>query len=95
MLTKTENERLTRVGPGTPMGEMLREFWTPAVRSASLEADGAPRRVRLLGQNFVAFRATDGRVGFLNEACPHRCASLALARNEENGAALHLPRLED
>jgi len=84
VLTKTENERLTRVGPGTAMGEMLREFWTPAVRSASLEADGPPRRVRLLGQNFVAFRATDGRVGFLNEACPHRCASLSLARNEDN-----------
>ncbi|HUZ73038.1 MAG TPA: Rieske 2Fe-2S domain-containing protein [Stellaceae bacterium] len=85
MLTAAENEHLTRVGSGTPMGEMLREFWTPAVRSASLEADGAPRRVRLLGQNFVAFRATDGRVGIFDEACPHRCASLALARNEENG----------
>ena len=85
MLTKAENEVLTRVGPGTPMGEMLREFWTPALRAAALEADGAPKRVRLLGQNFVAFRATDGRVGFLDEACPHRCASLTLARNEENG----------
>ena len=85
MLTAAENERLTRVGPGTPMGEMLREFWTPAVRSAALIADGAPKRVRLLGQNFVAFRATDGRVGFFDEACPHRCSSLALARNEENG----------
>jgi phthalate 4,5-dioxygenase len=85
MLSQEDNERLTRVGPGTPMGELLRELWTPAVRSASLVADGAPKRVRLLGQNFVAFRATDGRVGFLNEACPHRGASLALARNEANG----------
>jgi len=85
VLTEAENELLTRVGPGTKMGEMLREFWTPALRSAALEADGAPRRVRLLGQNFVAFRATDGRVGFFDEACPHRCASLTLARNEENG----------
>jgi phthalate 4,5-dioxygenase len=85
MLSRSDNERLTRVGPGTPMGEMLREFWTPALRAASLERGGAPRRVRLLGQNFVAFRAGDGRVGFLNEACPHRCASLALARNEGNG----------
>jgi phthalate 4,5-dioxygenase len=85
LLTAAENERLTRVGAGTPMGEMLREFWTPALRSAKLEADGAPKRVRLLGQNFVAFRATDGRVGFFDEACPHRCSSLALARNEENG----------
>ncbi len=85
MLTKAENELLTRVGPGTPRGEMLREFWTPALRAAALAADGAPKRVRLLGQNFVAFRATDGRVGILDEACPHRCASLTLARNEENG----------
>ena len=85
MLNQNDNELLTRVGPGTPMGEMLREYWVPACRSAKLEADGAPERVRLFGENFVAFRATDGRVGFLQEGCPHRCASLALARNEANG----------
>lgn len=85
MLSKEDNERLTRVGPGTPMGEMLRELWTPAVRSASLVADGAPKPFRLLGEDLVAFRATDGRVGVLRKACPHRCASLALARNEGNG----------
>ena len=85
MLSKEDNERLTRVGAGTPMGEMLRECWTPALRSAVLEAEGAPRRVRLLGENFVAFRASDGRVGFFAEKCPHRCASLVLARNEDNG----------
>ena len=62
MLTQAENDLLTRVGPGTKMGALLREFWTPALRSARLEADGAPQRVRLLGQNFVAFRAADGRV---------------------------------
>ena len=85
MLSREDNERITRVGPGTPMGEMLRELWTPACRTEALEVDGAPARVRLLGENFVAFRATDGRLGFLNEACPHRGTSLALARNEENG----------
>lgn len=85
MLSKDDNALLTRVGPGTPMGELMREYWFPVVRSARLEADGAPERVRLLGENFVAFRATDGRVGFIDEACPHRCASMALARNEENG----------
>jgi nitrite reductase/ring-hydroxylating ferredoxin subunit len=85
MLSKEDNERLTRVGPGTPMGELLRELWTPAVRSASLVADGAPKPFRLLGEDLVAFRATDGRVGILQKACPHRCASLALARNEGNG----------
>jgi nitrite reductase/ring-hydroxylating ferredoxin subunit len=85
MLNKADNELLTRIGPGTAMGVMLREYWVPACRSKKLEADGAPERVRLFGENFVAFRVTDGRVGFMQEACPHRCASLALARNEENG----------
>ena len=84
MLTREDNELLTRVGPGSPMGEMLREYWMPAVRSEALEADGAPVRVRLLGEDFVAFRATDGRVGLFDEGCPHRCTSLALARNEDN-----------
>lgn len=85
MLSREDNEKLTRVGKGTPMGDLLRECWTPALRSAALEADGAPKRIRLLGENLVAFRATDGRVGVFAEACPHRCASLALARNEGNG----------
>lgn len=85
MLNKADNELLTRIGPGTRMGAMLREYWVPACRSAKLEADGAPEPVRLFGENFVAFRVTDGRVGFIQEACPHRCASLSLGRNEENG----------
>src|ERR1700734_388658 len=84
MLRHEDNELLVRVGRGTPMGSLLRQYWTPAVRAERLVADGAPVRVRLMGENYVAFRATDGRVGFLNEACPHRCASLALARNEDN-----------
>jgi phthalate 4,5-dioxygenase oxygenase subunit len=84
MLTHADNELLSRVGPGTPMGALLREYWMPALRSAALEADGAPVRVRLMGENFVAFRSTDGRVGFFDEGCPHRCTSLALARNEDN-----------
>jgi len=85
MLNQADNELLARIGPGTAMGALLREYWVPACRSARLEADGAPERVRLFGEDFVAFRATDGRVGFIQEACPHRCASLALARNEDNG----------
>ncbi len=85
MLKHEDNELITRVGPGTPMGKMLREYWMPACRSASLVADGAPQRVRLVGENFVAYRVTDGSVGFIYEACPHRGASMALARNEHNG----------
>lgn len=86
MVMKAEdNELLTRVGPGTPMGQLLRQHWTPAIRSGALERDGAPVRVRLYGQNFVAFRATNGQVGFIDEACPHRGVSMTLARNEEDG----------
>lgn len=86
MTTKAENELLTRVENDAPMGRMLRQlYWVPAVLSSRLEADGAPVPVKLFGERFVAYRATDGRVGFLNEACPHRGVSLALARNEDNG----------
>lgn len=85
MMNKADHALLTRIEPGTPMGAMLSEYWVPACRSARLEADGAPEKVRLFGENFVAFRATDGRVGFMQEACPHRCVSLALARNEGGG----------
>ena len=84
-LTREQNELLMRTNPGTPMGELLREYWMPAIRSAALARDGAPKRVRLMGENFVAFRATDGRVGFIDEACPHRSASMALGRNEQGG----------
>jgi phenylpropionate dioxygenase-like ring-hydroxylating dioxygenase large terminal subunit len=67
------------------MGRMLRQYWVPALRAARLEADGAPVRVKLFGENFVAFRDTKGQVGFLDEGCPHRGVSLALGRNEECG----------
>lgn len=84
-MRREDNELITRVEAGAPMGEMLRNnFWFPAALSCKLISDGAPLRVRLLGQSFVAFRSTDGRVGFFNEHCPHRRASLVLARNEDN-----------
>ena len=85
-MTREDNELLTRVDNGAPMGEMIRQhYWIPAVPASKLVADGTPIRVRLLGGNYVAFRATDGRVGVIDEQCPHRRASLALAHNEENG----------
>lgn len=83
MLTRAENEVLTRVGPESPMGRMMRRYWMPGPLSEELEPGGAPRRVRLLGERLVAFRGDDGRVGVLDEACPHRGASLALAMNED------------
>lgn len=85
-MTREDNELLTRVENGAPMGEMIRRhYWIPVAPSSKLEADGAPLRVRLLGRNYVAFRVTDGSVGVVDEHCPHRKASLALARNEGNG----------
>jgi phenylpropionate dioxygenase-like ring-hydroxylating dioxygenase large terminal subunit len=86
MLSAEENELLTQIRPGTPMGAMMRRYWLPALLSEELpEPDGAPVRVRLMGEQLVAFRDTAGRVGLLAERCPHRQASLALARNEEGG----------
>jgi nitrite reductase/ring-hydroxylating ferredoxin subunit len=86
VLSKENNEILTRVGPGTPMGELLRRYWTPALLTLEIpEPDGIPVRVRLLGENLVAFRDTEGKVGLVAEACPHRGASLYFGRNEECG----------
>lgn len=86
MLSKEENERITRVGPGTPMGETMRRYWIPALLSWEVpEPDSAPVRVKLLGEDLVAFRTTDGQVGLVEEFCPHRGASLWLGRNEQNG----------
>src|SRR4029077_4126260 len=86
MLSRDENEILTRVGQGTPMGELMRRYWVPAALSRELpEADCPPVRVKLLGENLVAFRDTSGRLGLLDEFCPHRRASLFLGRNEEDG----------
>ena len=80
MLTREENELLVRVGPGTPMGEMMRRYWVPACLSEELpEPDCDPFKVRLLGENLIAFRDSQGRVGLMDELCPHRRAGLFLA----------------
>jgi phthalate 4,5-dioxygenase oxygenase subunit len=68
-VTHSENEFLTRIGPGTPMGSLLRQYWIPALQSTDLpEPDGTPLRVRLLGENLVAFRNSDGKVGLIEIA---------------------------
>src|SRR2546421_11306581 len=86
MLSQQDNELITRVGPGTPMGELMRQYWMPALLSSELPTpDGAPLRVRLLGENLIAFRATSGDVGLVQNSCPHRGASLFFGRNEEEG----------
>ncbi|MCB2073916.1 MAG: Rieske 2Fe-2S domain-containing protein [Novosphingobium sp.] len=87
MLTKEQNERLTSVEGEAPMARLLREgYWLPFSRIEGLAAGAPPVRVRLLGGDYVAFRGEDGRIGFIDERCPHRGVSMALARLE--GCAL-------
>ena len=86
MLPKEQNELLTRTGPGTPMGELMRRYWIPALLLEEIpEPDSPPVRVRLLGEELVAFRDSEGRIGLLDEHCAHRGASLYFGRNEECG----------
>ena len=85
MTSAAVNETLSRVGRGTPMGELMRQYWIPACMSSELVADGPPLRVLLLGEKLIAFRDSAGRVGMFDHRCPHRCASLYFGRNEENG----------
>jgi phenylpropionate dioxygenase-like ring-hydroxylating dioxygenase large terminal subunit len=86
MLPVEENKLLTQVGPGTPMGETMRRYWIPALLDWELsEPDGEPVRVQLLGEKLVAFRDTEGRIGLLDEFCPHRLVSLWFGRNEACG----------
>src|SRR6266851_164429 len=86
MLKREDNELITRVSPGTPMGDVMRRYWMPALLSSELpQPDSDPVRVRLLGEDLVAFRDSTGHVGLLSHNCPHRGASLFFGRNEENG----------
>lgn len=85
MLTSQENEFLTRVGLGTPMGDLMRRYWMPVVLSSELEPGGRVKRVKLLGESLIAFRLRNGTVGLLGEFCSHRRASLYFGRNEEAG----------
>ncbi|MDM0021898.1 Rieske 2Fe-2S domain-containing protein [Variovorax saccharolyticus] len=67
------------------MGNLMRQYWLPAIMSRELAADGAPMRLMLLGEKLIAFRDSQGRVGVMDHRCPHRCASMFLGRNEESG----------
>ena len=86
MLSAEDNELLTRVGPDTPMGALVRRFWFPILLSAEIEEpDSEPLRIKVLGEFFVAFRDTQGRLGLLDARCPHRGADLSFGLNEEGG----------
>jgi phthalate 4,5-dioxygenase len=86
MLSKQDNALLTSTNPGTPMGELFRRFWLPALLPSELPApDCDPLRFRILGEDLIGFRDTNGAPGFLAHNCPHRGASLFFGRNEEGG----------
>jgi phenylpropionate dioxygenase-like ring-hydroxylating dioxygenase large terminal subunit len=86
MTSRGQNDFLTRTGPGTPMGNLLRRYWIPALLSSEIaEPDCPPVRVKLLGERLIAFRDSQGRIGVMDEFCAHRGASLWFGRNEENG----------
>src|SRR5205807_6938955 len=86
MLSRDDNELMCRVGRGTAMGDLLRQYWMPFLPSTGLpEPDAPPRKVRLVGEDLVAVRDTRGEVGLIAANCPHRGASLFFGRNEECG----------
>ncbi len=86
MLTREENRYMTETGPGTPMGDFMRRFWHPVLLSEELpEPDCPPKRTRILSEDLIAFRDTNGNVGLVDSYCPHRRASLFFGRNEESG----------
>ncbi len=85
MTNASESEELTRIGPGSAMGELMRQYWIPAAKSSEVTAQGEPMRLMLLGEKLIAFRDSAGRVGVMDHRCPHRCASLFFGRNEEGG----------
>lgn len=85
MLSEANNRLITEVGPGTPLGKLMRAYWIPVMRSSQIKAGGSPRLFKILGENFVAYRLASGEVGIMDEKCPHRGASMALGRVEECG----------
>jgi phenylpropionate dioxygenase-like ring-hydroxylating dioxygenase large terminal subunit len=86
MLSAQDNELLCRIGPGTAMGGLMRQYWLPAIRSDELPSpDCPPLRVKLLGEELIGYRTTSGAIGLIQNACPHRGASLFFGRNEEEG----------
>lgn len=85
MLTEANNRLLTKTGRGTPLGSLMREYWLPVMRSSQLEPGAPPKQLKILGEKLVAFRSPEGEVGIMDEACPHRGASMFLARSEKCG----------
>jgi 5,5'-dehydrodivanillate O-demethylase len=87
MLSKEDNELLSRLGPGTPAGELLRRYWYPITIASDLTDERPTKFIRLLGENLVLFKDKSGNVGLIQDHCAHRGASLLYGRVEERGIA--------
>src|SRR5690348_8084533 len=86
MMSREQNDQLSRVGPGTPMGRLLRRYWAPFLLASEIpEPDCPPVRAELMGENLVCFRDSKGRIGLIDEFCAHRGVSLWFGQNEECG----------
>ena len=85
MLSQELNDRLTRVGPGTPMGNLMRRYWHPIAASVQLDAENPTKEVRLLGEDLVLYRDSSGQIGLIEPSCAHRKANLAYGIPESNG----------
>ena len=85
MLTQGQNDRITRVGKGTPMGELMRRYWHPVSASAEVDDENPTKEVRLLGEDLVLFRSATGKVGLIEPSCPHRKANLSYGVPEPEG----------
>jgi 5,5'-dehydrodivanillate O-demethylase len=85
MLTQAQNERITRVAPGTPMGNLMRRYWHPIAASVEVNEENPTKEVRLLGEDLVLFRSTNGVAGLIEPSCPHRKANLSYGVPEPEG----------
>src|ERR1051325_6291932 len=84
MLTQDQNDRLTKVGPGTPMGNLLRRYWHPVGTALEMEQEPV-RKVRILGEDLVLFRSERGEYGLIEDRCPHRLMSFEFGIPWETG----------
>src|SRR6201991_3281859 len=93
MLSSQQNDTITRVGKGTPAGQLLRNYWQPVALIEELPAERPVRAVRLMGQDYVIFKDEQGRYGMLDRDCPHRGADLAAGRLGGGGLRWAFPGL--
>src|ERR1035438_7234833 len=90
MMSREQNEQLSRIGPGTLMGKLLRRYWAPFLLAAEIpEPDCPPVKVKLMGERLIAFRDSKGRVGLIDQFCAHRGASLWFGESEDCGIRCH------